>query len=96
MLMPGWMLHFVGDKERFWARSGAYAPKTSTQYTAKWGGQNGVMIFQTRSGAIPVYPLSLWFCVSKKAPVITLTNAFVFLLLYLILTLGRQLVYVCH
>ncbi len=49
MLVPGWMLHLVGGKERFWERSTNYAPKIATQYTAKWGGQNGAMIFQTRS-----------------------------------------------
>ncbi len=49
MLVPGLVFHFVGGKERFWERSWGYVSKIVTQHTAKWGGQNGAMIFQTRS-----------------------------------------------
>ncbi len=54
MLVPDWALQFVGGKERFLERSGggAYVPKIATQNTAKWGGQNGAMIFQTRSNVV--------------------------------------------
>ncbi len=48
----GWAFHFVGGKERFWARSWCYAPQIATHYTAKWGVQNGAMIFQTRSSQV--------------------------------------------
>ncbi len=51
MPVPGWMLHFVRGKERFGERSWGYVSKIATQNTAKWGGQNGAMIFQTRSKA---------------------------------------------
>ncbi len=45
----GWVFHFVGGKARFWERSGGYVSKIVTQHTAKWGGQNGAIIFQTHS-----------------------------------------------
>jgi len=40
----GLMPHFAVGKERFWGVVGNSA-KMATQYTAKWGVQNGAMIF---------------------------------------------------
>ncbi len=49
MLVPDWMLHFVGGRKLVLGAQRSYVPKIVTQPAAKRSVQNGAMILGTRS-----------------------------------------------